>query len=308
MSTSHSPRPLVINWHLTEACNFHCQYCYAKWDRPGSPRDLVRSPSRRQALLEALYGYFRPDNLANLLQGQMQWDSLRLNLAGGEPLLYQRQLTDLLSQARRLGFDTSIITNGSLLSEEVISRLAPLISWLGLSVDSCYGQTNRLIGRADARGRVLPMSDLARLVAVARQANPHLRIKLNTVVNRHNQGESLAPLLESLSPDKWKVLRVLPVVTDGLAVSQAQFEAFVARHHQYRPIMTVEDNPAMTESYLMLDPLGRFFQNRPFPEQNYRYSAPVLEAGVARAFQQVHFDVARFQSRYAAQIPAGVSA
>ncbi len=22
--------PIVINWHVTEACNYHCGYCYAK--------------------------------------------------------------------------------------------------------------------------------------------------------------------------------------------------------------------------------------------------------------------------------------
>lgn len=25
--------PVVINWHVTEACNYHCGYCYAKWQR-----------------------------------------------------------------------------------------------------------------------------------------------------------------------------------------------------------------------------------------------------------------------------------
>lgn len=22
---------LVINWHITEACNYRCRYCYAHW-------------------------------------------------------------------------------------------------------------------------------------------------------------------------------------------------------------------------------------------------------------------------------------
>ena len=28
------PTPAVINWHVTEACNYRCGYCYAHWDRP----------------------------------------------------------------------------------------------------------------------------------------------------------------------------------------------------------------------------------------------------------------------------------
>ena len=23
---------LVINWHITEACNYHCKFCFAKWN------------------------------------------------------------------------------------------------------------------------------------------------------------------------------------------------------------------------------------------------------------------------------------
>lgn len=26
-------RELVVNWHITEACNYHCNYCFAKWDK-----------------------------------------------------------------------------------------------------------------------------------------------------------------------------------------------------------------------------------------------------------------------------------
>lgn len=23
---------LVVNWHITEACNYNCRYCFAKWE------------------------------------------------------------------------------------------------------------------------------------------------------------------------------------------------------------------------------------------------------------------------------------
>ena len=32
---------LVINWHLTEACNYSCQYCYAAWNKATNPRELI---------------------------------------------------------------------------------------------------------------------------------------------------------------------------------------------------------------------------------------------------------------------------
>lgn len=24
---------LVVNWHITEACNYKCFYCFAKWQK-----------------------------------------------------------------------------------------------------------------------------------------------------------------------------------------------------------------------------------------------------------------------------------
>ena len=27
----YMPKPLVINWHVLEACNYACGYCYAKY-------------------------------------------------------------------------------------------------------------------------------------------------------------------------------------------------------------------------------------------------------------------------------------
>lgn len=55
----------------------------------------------------------------------------------------------------------------------------------------------------------------------------------------------------------------------------------------------------MRESYLMVDPHGRFFQNSLLtPGQGYAYSRPILEVGAEAAFAQMAFDTARFSARY----------
>ena len=135
---------------------------------------------------------------------------------------------------------------------------------------------------------------------------PGLRIKLNTVVNQLNHDEDLSVLIQCMAPDKWKVLRMLPVVNHHLAVSDEQFAAFVARHRAFEQILCAEDNQDMHESYLMIDPHGRFFQNSPLiAGQGYVYSQPILEVGAATAFSQMSFDSDRFSARYA-QVKDGV--
>lgn len=53
----------------------------------------------------------------------------------------------------------------------------------------------------------------------------------------------------------------------------------------------------MVQSYLMIDPHGRFYQNR-LGGKGYDYSSPILEVGAAQAFTQIPFDLDRFLDRY----------
>lgn len=231
------PTTLVLNWHTTEACNYRCRYCYAKWGESDCRRELIHNPERTSALLSELHRFFRPDNKLNPLNSQMTWDSVRLNLAGGEPLLNTEKIPAIIGQAIRLGFEVSLITNGSHLSENLLSQLAHQLTWLGISIDSANTAANREIGRIDRRGRLLNLDNLANILTAARKLNPKLRIKLNTVVNQINHEEDLAALVQHIAPDKWKVLRMLPVVNHHLAVSDELFAAFIARHRAFVSIL-----------------------------------------------------------------------
>jgi len=296
---------LVINWHVTEACNYSCQYCYAKWEVLDRQRDLVHDPVRTRELLARIYEFFHPDNHDNPLRQHMDWGSVRLNLAGGEPLLYANRLLEMLPVARDIGFDVSLITNGSRLDPGLMASLAPSTSLLGLSIDSQSAWNNREIGRMDRRGHGLDIDRLVDAVDEGRRRNPALKVKVNTVVNKVNQSDDLTGVIQRLRPEKWKVLRMLPVVDDRLAVSQQAFDDFVRRHAHLAAIRHVEDNQDMTESYLMVDPMGRFFQNvAGASARGYRYSQPILEAGATAAFAGMRFSAPKFLLRYMASAEA----
>lgn len=205
----------------------------------------------------------------------------------------------IINQARELGFDVSLISNGSLLEGRLLNQLAKKLTWLGISIDSINIVTNARIGRVDCRGRVLNLDELAASLIAARQSNPALRLKLNSVVNRLNHSEDLSPVIRKVTPDKWKILRMLPVVNQSLTVTDEQFAAFVVRHQSFGSILYAEDHHDMRESYIMLDPIGRFFQNSlKIPGAGYAYSRPILEVGAGAAFADVNFAHQRFCTRY----------
>lgn len=95
----------------------------------------------------------------------------------------------MLTVARDIGFDVSLITNGSRLDPRIMASMAPSISLLGLSVDSPIVRNNEEIGRIDRRGCQLDIAGLAEAVDEGRRRNPLLRVKVNTVVNKVNQSD-----------------------------------------------------------------------------------------------------------------------
>ena len=279
--------PIVVNWHVTEACNFRCRYCYAKWQQPDS-KEVIRDSDETTALVEALYAGF-----AKLAASGPP----RLNFAGGEPLLHASQVAIAMEKARAIGFEVSLITNGSRLTADVGERIAPHLTMLGISIDATTSATNERIGRLDGRGAYLDLAGLIDRIALMRRINPSMTLKINTVVNEANWQEDLLPLITGLAPDRWKVLRMLPAVTDALALNDEQFRAFVARHRALDDIMCVEDNDDMVQSYIMVDPHGRFFQNR-VVGAGYDYSPPIIDVGARDAFSRMNWSVEKFASRY----------
>jgi hypothetical protein len=107
----------------------------------------------------------------------------------------------------------------------------------------------------------------------------------------------LLTLVKQIGPHQWKVLKMLPSTTTKLQITQQQFDAFLERHTELRSLMRIEDNDAMVESYVMVDPHGRFFQNG-HAEFGYAYSAPILAAGAKEAFQSITWSAAKFAARY----------
>ncbi len=299
LSTTKSGE-LVVNWHLTEACNYKCNYCYAAWSKPNEEKAVWRSKEATSELLNQLYNFFSPENQSNDLKSELEWTNVRLSIAGGEPLLAGKRFKSIVNDASSLGFKLSLITNGSMLTEDMLEWLCPQLDMLGISVDADSIKLNRLIGRSDRFGNSMTTSKLKLLINLAKEINPKLLIKINTVVNQSNWNSDLSSVIASCKPDRWKVLRALPSISNDIQISDEQFIHFVNKHMDFRDCMSVEDNTDMEQSYIMVDPHGRFFQNdlSKSYQNGYVYSDQILQVGAEEAFSQIGFNSARFAKRY----------
>jgi radical S-adenosyl methionine domain-containing protein 2 len=152
-------------------------------------------------------------------------------------------------------------------------------------------------------GKVLTKERVGELVLAARTENPKIRVKFNATVNRHNFNDSLIGQLLEFAPDRIKVFKQLPF--DGNAgITDEEFDSFLKKNELKKNGMfwgntavVIEDNDAMTQSYLMIDPEGRFFQNGG-EGGKYIYSEPVYRAGIRSALGQIPFEIKKYNGRY----------
>lgn len=207
----------------------------------------------------------------------------KITFVGGEPLLCP-YLGEYLECAKDLGCLTMIVSNGSLITERLLEGYGNYIDWIGVSLDSGNEFTERALGRGNGGH----LSNLVRRAQLIHEYD--IKLKVNVTVTRLVLDEDLHDVIEKLQPNRLKFLQVLPVkgqnddYIDDLAITSTEFYEFVRKHEDLDPIP--EDNAMMTESYVMVDPSGRFFQNT---QGTYKYSEPIQEVGVWEALRQVGF-------------------
>ena len=272
----------TVNYHLLKACNMRCGFCFATFEDASTGQQLNHE--------EAL-------KLVNLL---CQAGFRKINFAGGEPTLLP-WLSDLIRQAKSSGLTTSIVTNGSRITPEWLDDLSGCLDIIALSIDSVVPYAQRKIGRV-VRGK--PPMDVAHYIELGDLIRDRgIRLKVSTVVNRANHTEDLRSFLLNMKPERWKIFQELPV--DGqndvriseFTVTGSEFERYVNRNRDVGNCgITVvpENNTLMTGSYVMIDPLGRFFDN---VRGRHTYSSPILQVGVVTAFEEVVIDAERFELR-----------
>jgi radical S-adenosyl methionine domain-containing protein 2 len=276
---------IVYNWHITEMCNYRCEFCFAKWD---NPKEIWKNPNAVRKILNEL------SNKEAVSQKISEFvESIRINFAGGEPLILCKEFLEIIKLAKEMNFEISIITNGSLLDQN--QDIYRYIGILGISIDSLNEGTCRRIGRCDKSGKILAKEQVEKLLTNARAENPNISIKFNVTVNKHNYNECIVEQLQKFTPDRIKILRQLPFGNNP-GITEKEYLNFLNVNMEFFGKNTiVENNKDMIQSYIMIDPQGRFFQNG---NKDYIYSEPIYKVGLKQALSQIHFNKDKFMSRY----------
>ncbi len=184
-------QPVWMQVEPTSRCNLDCVMCVRKKLKPWGDMSLEEFKSVMDKL-PLLYGV--------QLQGQ------------GEPLLNE-ELFDMISYANNKGVDTTVVTNGTLLSKKNVKRLLESgLDEVVVSVDSHKKEVYEKIRRGAKFDNVI--TNIQGLVKQRNKQDSHLKISFWVTVMRNNFKEihEFVEFADDLGIDEvvFRVMRVNP--------------------------------------------------------------------------------------------------
>ena len=153
-------RPVLATFQVNLRCNSSCGYC-------ALPLNVGRYEMTREEIHGVFSGLYR--------------DGVRFVLVqGGEPLL-RRDLPEILEDLSAIGFQLTLITNGTKITASLVERLSRLPLAISVSLDTLDQEQYRQIRGADQLAQVLEGIALLK-------AFPHPKF-LTCIVSEVNRAE-----------------------------------------------------------------------------------------------------------------------
>ncbi len=121
--------PFVVQFSVTNRCNYKCRYCYAKYYE------------RKTAELDLRQIFKMVDDLCRI-------GTVRINLVGGEPLL-RKDIGEIIDYITGKGIECAMTSNGSLVREKINDIRKLDLLCLSLDGDKAANDYNRHAGSYD---------------------------------------------------------------------------------------------------------------------------------------------------------------
>lgn len=150
------------------------------------------------------------------------------------------------------------------------NKIMGLKDWKQI-VDNCIesqvvSEFNIAGGEPSLYKDLISASRVTKLCELIRKYVPDCKIKINTVVTTRNRDEQLSDFIDTIKPDRWKILKMKTFVYGtfsnmSLQVSAAEFDEFVRQNKIVNEKTRIVVEPDMKASYILIDPNGWLLDN-----------------------------------------------
>ena len=267
----------VVNLHITDYCNFNCKFCFVKKEKfKATLEDL-------KICVNKIYEYFSKNNIQNG----------RINLAGGEPLIYNN-LVELIDYIYSKNIEVSIITNGYFLNKDFLEKVKGKVCMIGISIDSLNNDVNIKLGRCQNGEKYCNEESYLSKCKLIKDSN--IKLKINVCVNKYNYKENFTNFFKKAKADKIKFLQIkyeknVNEECRELLISKEQFEEF--SRNNYAENIVFESDESMIDSYLIVDSKCNVSTSN-----NHKSNMCLLNHSFEECLYNLNFDKDKFNKRY----------
>lgn len=180
-------------WEATLNCNFNCQHCGSRASRTKHYTDELTTKEIKSVFKSIAI--------------QTDPKKIMLAITGGEPLL-RKDLFEVMSYAHNLGFEWGLVTNGSLVTTQVVDQMKKAgMSTIVVSIDG-VGQTHDAF--RDTPGSYLKAINAVKLLVSSKSFK---NVQITTTVSQINisQLELMYKTFLPLGIHSWRVMNIDPI-------------------------------------------------------------------------------------------------
>jgi radical SAM protein with 4Fe4S-binding SPASM domain len=187
-----NPQLTYLFWECTLNCNFYCQHCGSNAGKKVFKDELTSKEIK---------------NVLNDVAKNFDAKRITLAVTGGEPLL-RSDLFEVMTYANELGFNWGMVTNGFLVTPEVVSKMKKAgMKTVVVSIDALGEKHDEFRGMLGAYDRAIKA---VQLMAGAKFLSD---VQITTSVHKGNLGdlEAMYKEFSKLDITSWRVMNVDPI-------------------------------------------------------------------------------------------------
>ncbi len=163
--------PIEVSFDPIHACNLNCEWCNAS-------RYLNYDMKDRR---------MTDEHIMNLTQFLGEWGVKGICFGGGGESTLHTKLPDAMRLAKKLGVDTSIATNGTVFTDELIDTLARCCRWVGISMDSATPVTYEIGRKVNLFDKAI--SNMKKVNDRVKELKTNCDVAYKFLIFQHNQHE-----------------------------------------------------------------------------------------------------------------------
>lgn len=197
MGKKFRPKSFTLQWHITERCNWRCKHCYQE----NYSTDEMRIEKIEQILLQFV---------GLIKKWKLPREFARIQITGGEPFL-REDFFIILEKIHAYSeyFSWGIMSNGSLLTEEIVKRLKAWgIEFFQVSLEGAQETNDEIRGEGS-------FQKVLKAIRLLSKEKIDIAVSLSLTKQNFKEISGLALLLAPLGVSRIGVRRIAPFGAGG---------------------------------------------------------------------------------------------